>query len=81
MLTCVLANEPVFLLNALLMIPNIVIRPSLEDVQEALVIAGKHITGVAKGVAQWTGGKQVKVTWLLELVARRTDHKVTCFNT
>lgn len=56
------ANEPVFLLNAVLMIPNIVIRPSLEDTQEALVIAGKNITGVAKGVAQWTGGKPIKVT-------------------
>lgn len=56
------ANEPVFLLNALLMIPNIVIRPSLEETQEALVIAGKNITGVAKGVAQWTGGKPIKVT-------------------
>ncbi|KAG8296780.1 hypothetical protein J6590_049807 [Homalodisca vitripennis] len=55
-------NMPVFLLNALLMIPNIVIRPSLEDVQEALVIAGRNITGVAKGVAQWTGGKQIKLT-------------------
>lgn len=51
-----------FLLNALLMIPNIVIRPSLEDVQEALIGAGRNITGVAKGVAQWTGGKQIKVT-------------------
>jgi hypothetical protein len=37
------------------------VRPSLEDVQEALVTAGKFITSVAKGVGQWTGGKSAQV--------------------
>jgi hypothetical protein len=43
------------------MIPRVVVRPSLEDVQEALVAAGKFITGVSKGVGQWTGGKGPQV--------------------
>ncbi|KAJ9592734.1 hypothetical protein L9F63_015614, partial [Diploptera punctata] len=47
----------VFLLHATLMIPKVVVRPSLEEVQEALVAAGKYITGVSKGIGQWTGGK------------------------
>lgn len=46
--------RPVFLIQATLMIPSVVIKPSLEQVQEALTIAGKAIAGVAKGVAQWT---------------------------
>ena len=57
---------PVFLLHATLMIPRVVVRPSLEDVQEALIAAGKFITNVSKGIGQWTGGKvpQVLDTWL-----------------
>lgn len=53
--------HPVFLLHATLMIPRVVVRPSLEDVQEALVAAGKLITSVSKGVGQWTGGKSPQV--------------------
>ncbi|XP_073975032.1 dynein axonemal heavy chain 1 [Rhodnius prolixus] len=48
---------PVLIINATLMIPNVVVRPSLEDVQECLVTIGKTITNVARGVSQWTGGK------------------------
>lgn len=57
------SQKPVFLLNAMLMIPNVVVRPSLDEVQEALIVAGKNITGVSKGVGQWTGGQnqQVKI--------------------
>lgn len=51
--------KPIFLVNSILMIPNIVIRPTLDDLQEALITAGKNITGVAKGVAQWSSGKEV----------------------
>ncbi|KAI5700773.1 hypothetical protein M8J75_002754 [Diaphorina citri] len=55
---------PIFLLDAKLRIPSVVISPPLEEVQEALITAGKHITGVAKGVAQWTGGEaQQKLGW------------------
>ncbi|KAG5322537.1 DYH5 protein, partial [Pseudoatta argentina] len=45
--------NPVFLLHATLMIPAVTVKPSLDDVQEALTSVGKVITGVAKGVAQW----------------------------
>ncbi|TGZ53817.1 Dynein heavy chain 5, axonemal, partial [Temnothorax longispinosus] len=45
--------NPVFLLHATLMIPAVTVKPSLDDVQEALISVGKIITGVAKGVAQW----------------------------
>lgn len=40
------------------MIPNVAIRPSLEELQDALIQAGKNITGVAKGVGQWNSGKE-----------------------
>ena len=45
--------QPVFLLHATLMIPSVIVRPSLDEVQEALTAAGKLIAGVAKGVSQW----------------------------
>lgn len=53
--------KPIYLVHSTLMIPNVAIRPTLEDLQEALIVAGKNITGVAKGVAQWTSGKEVVV--------------------
>lgn len=57
--------KPIFLVHSTLMIPNIVIRPTLDDLQEALITAGKNITGVAKGVAQWSSGKEVEpITFL-----------------
>lgn len=51
------SQKPIFKLNAILMIPSIAIRPSLDDLQEALVQAGKNIAGVSKGVAQWNSGR------------------------
>lgn len=51
--------KPIFLVHSTLMIPNVAIRPTLDELQEALITAGKNITGVAKGVAQWTSGKEV----------------------
>ena len=38
------------------MIPSVIVRPSLDDVQEALTLSGKTIAGVAKGVSQWNAG-------------------------
>ena len=52
--------KPIFLVHSTLMIPNIVIRPTLDELQDALITAGKNITGVAKGVAQWSSGKEVR---------------------
>lgn len=51
--------KPIFLVESKLMIPNVAIKPTLDELQEALMTAGKNITGVAKGVAQWTSGKEV----------------------
>lgn len=50
-----------FVLNSILLIPKIAIQPSLDEVQDVLVLAGKNITSVAKGVAQWTGGGKAQV--------------------
>lgn len=51
-------KKPIFALHAQLQIPNVVIKPSLDELQEILITAGKNITGIAKGVAQWTSGKE-----------------------
>ncbi|VVC99768.1 unnamed protein product, partial [Leptidea sinapis] len=53
-------NEPMFLLSAALIIPNVIVKPTLEEIQEVLILAGKHISGLSKGVAQWTGGKSLR---------------------
>lgn len=53
----IIERHPVFVINAILLIPKVSIRPSLEEVQEVLVLAGKNITSVARCVGQWTGGK------------------------
>lgn len=57
-------RKPIFLLNAALMIPNVSVTPTLDEIQDVLVLAGKHISGLSKGVAQWTGGKIPRVTLL-----------------
>lgn len=41
------------------------VKPTVEEIQEALIIAGRNMTGAAKGVGQWTGGKTVQVLWVL----------------
>lgn len=51
--------KPIFLVYSTLMIPNVAIRPTLDELQEALIHAGRNITGVSKGVAQWSSGKDV----------------------
>nr|XP_013189103.1 unnamed protein product [Amyelois transitella] len=56
-------KKPIFLLHATLMIPNVSVKPTLDEIQEVLTLAGRHISGLAKGVAQWTGGKTSRVSW------------------
>ncbi|XP_050432698.1 dynein axonemal heavy chain 5 [Adelges cooleyi] len=51
---------PVFEVNAILMIPSIVIRPDIGELQEMMVQAGKMMVAVAKGVGQWSGNKKTK---------------------
>lgn len=48
---------PVFILQSVLLIPKVVMQPTLDEVQEVLIKAGKNITSVAKGVGQWTAGR------------------------
>ncbi|KAF5305838.1 hypothetical protein FQR65_LT07577 [Abscondita terminalis] len=81
-------KTPVFILNAVLLIPKVVIQPNLDEVQEALIQVGKYITSVSKGVGQWTGGKaetpKKKSKWkklvghqrtLLDIVSRCTEQR------
>lgn len=58
-------KKPVFALYAQLQIPSVVIKPNLEELQEILITAGRNITGIAKGVAQWTSGKENPVSLVL----------------
>ena len=60
-------KSPVFTLGAVLVIPKVAIQPTLDEVQEVLNAAGRHITSVAKGVGQWVGGKpQVNIHHITE---------------
>ena len=46
-------HKIVFVLTAYLNIPDIEVRPSIDEVQAVLVQAGKIILSVPKGVGQW----------------------------
>lgn len=64
-------SKPIFVLSATLMIPQITIKPTLEELQEHLSTVGKNITGIAKGVAQWSSGKDsIQVNGMLVLIIR-----------
>lgn len=66
--------KSIFLVESQLMIPNVAIRPTLDELQDALMIAGKNITGVAKGVAQWSSGKEVcSLIFLVILSSKRYE--------
>lgn len=56
--------QPVFTLHATLTIPTIVVKPSLDQVQEVLVAVGKIISGVSKCVGQWHSDKSERVNFL-----------------
>lgn len=49
------------------MIPKVGIKPNLEEVQDVLILAGKNITSVSKGVGQWTAG-QLEVMYYTILI-------------
>ena len=46
-------SETIFVLDMSLNLPNIDVKPCVEDVQNTLNAAGKEIISVARGVAQW----------------------------
>lgn len=52
-------------MHATLTIPTIVVKPSLDQVQEVLVAVGKIITGVSKCVGQWHTDKSDRVSLFL----------------
>jgi hypothetical protein len=43
------------------MVPSIVIRPDINELQDIMVQAGKLMVGVSRGVGQWSGNKKTKV--------------------
>ncbi|XP_055923365.1 dynein axonemal heavy chain 5 isoform X2 [Eupeodes corollae] len=55
--TAVVSKKPILALNAILMIPHVTIKPSIDELQEMVITVGKNITGISKGVAQWTSGR------------------------
>jgi hypothetical protein len=59
---------PVFVVHVSLVIPLVAVRPTLDEVQEALTNAGKNITSVARGVGQWTGGRMQQVRVVLGML-------------
>jgi len=50
----------VFVLTAYLSIPDIEVRPSIDEVQGVLVQAAKIIISVSKGVGQWKKASNAK---------------------
>jgi hypothetical protein len=54
------ASRIVFVLTAYLSIPEIEVRPSIDEVQGVLVQAAKIIISVSKGVGQWRRGTKKK---------------------
>ncbi|KAF0306204.1 Dynein heavy chain 5, axonemal [Amphibalanus amphitrite] len=57
----------VFSVEASLDVPHVVVSPTLDQVQETLVRAGKIILSVSKGVGQWCRHKKHKVPSNAEL--------------
>lgn len=60
-----------FLLHGVLLIPKVAVQPNLDEVQDALVSAGRMITSVSKGVGQWSGGKTTKVTFVRNRIVNK----------
>uniref|UniRef100_A0A2S2PXW6 Dynein heavy chain 5, axonemal n=1 Tax=Sipha flava TaxID=143950 RepID=A0A2S2PXW6_9HEMI len=53
-------ENPIFEVQAILMVPSIVIRPDINELQDIMVQAGKLMVGVSRGVGQWSGNKKTK---------------------
>jgi len=54
-------------------LPNIEVRPSVEEVQRALIQVGQIILSVTKGVAQWKTAGKVKQPALEAVVVKVTS--------
>ncbi|XP_074644897.1 dynein axonemal heavy chain 5-like [Tubulanus polymorphus] len=53
-------NHPFFRTNAVLQIPNIVMQPALDEVQQAVNKAAQMIISVSKGVSQWSKERKIE---------------------
>lgn len=54
-------QQPIFRAGVCLSIPNIVMMPALEDIQQALNKAVEFVVSVSKGVGQWSKERISKV--------------------
>ena len=73
-------SRPFFRTNATLAIPNIVMQPALDEVQQGLNKAVQSIISSSKGVAQWSKERKrtVKVnTKLYHLHRGQGEHKTS----
>uniref|UniRef100_A0A8D0GPG5 Dynein axonemal heavy chain 5 n=1 Tax=Sphenodon punctatus TaxID=8508 RepID=A0A8D0GPG5_SPHPU len=67
-------SQPIFRANINLAIPNIVMMPALDDVQQTLNKAVESIVGVMKGVGQWNKERMSKNKMLeRKMAALRSD--------
>ena len=54
-------DSPFFRCNVTLAIPNIIMQPALDEVQQAVNKAAQLVLGVAKALAQWNKERKSKV--------------------
>lgn len=58
-------QQPIFRAGVCLSIPNIVMMPALEEIQQALNKAVEYVVNVSKGVGQWSKERISKVVLFL----------------
>ncbi|XP_025115342.1 dynein heavy chain 5, axonemal-like isoform X3 [Pomacea canaliculata] len=59
-------SRPFFRTNVTLAIPNIVMQPALDEVQQGLSKAVQHVLSVCKGIAQWSKERKQPAKFLSE---------------
>lgn len=60
-------QQPIFRAGVCLSIPNIVMMPALEEIQQALNKAVEYVVSVSKGVGQWSKERISKVVLFLRM--------------
>lgn len=64
-------QQPIFRAGVCLSIPNIVMMPALEGIQQALNKAVEYVVSVSKGVGQWSKERISKVVLLLRSIIKK----------
>lgn len=59
---------PFFRCNLGLAIPNIVMQPTLDEVQQVVNKAVQMVVGVSKGVMQWSKERKSKVSFFFKIL-------------